>query len=259
MAVLNDKKGGMPERKKAMTKPKTTEEDVLKLAEEAASYTRGGDVLIKSIQKIECVLIEIFEYYSQFRFIDGCVGYVNNLLDSKVGSYGGALCYVSQVNRRMVLKPLPPTWSTAGSGSYLHGDFRAWYNRATRAEIAMVAAHLRTFLEALAAFMRKSADENEATAIDIEGIAVILAGALSLKFAPGDGEAELHKTYQIEIGNCTECQKPVFANVARIDFFGRGKDPTRHEVIEIEGDCGTEGHPRGKTVFTWTEMDLLAL
>ena len=240
-----------------MTQEKATENDLLQLAEKAASYTRGGDHLIKSIEKIERVLIEVFEHYSQFRFVNGCVGYVNNLLDSKVGSYGGALCYVQDHGSgKMVMKPLPLRWSDAGSGSYLHGDFHAWYDRATRAEIVRLAAHLRTFLEALAAFLKEKTEENEATAIDIVQIADILAGALSLKFAPGDGEPDLHKTYPVEIGDCTKCGEPVFGNVSRIDFFP-GDRKKRRRTIEIQAHCGTEGHPRRKTVFTWEEMILL--
>lgn len=160
-------------------KDQKTQEDLLQLAEKAASYKRGGNHLLEAIETVETVLVNLFEDYSQFRFIEGCVGYVNNLMDSKVGSYGPALCYVrDHGGGHTLMKPLPEKWSNAGSGCYLHGDFHAWYDRATRAEIVKVAANLVAFLQKLAAFLKEKGVENQASATDIERIALKLPLAL---------------------------------------------------------------------------------
>ena len=151
---------------------------VLNLAEKAASYKRGGNHLLKAIQEVEEVLTSLFGEYSQFRFIHDCTVYMVNLATSNIGTYGEALCYVQDHGEgHQRFKPMPPQWSAAGEGFYLHNDFHCWIDQATRAEIVKVAENLPAFLKALAAFLEDKGAMNDKSAAEIQKIASNLRAA----------------------------------------------------------------------------------
>lgn len=147
-------------------------ERILDLAEKAASYRRGGNHLLKAISQVEEILTSVLSDYTQFRFIHESVAYVGNVASSNVGQYGEALCYVDDRGEgHQRFKPMPPCWADAGSGFYLHNDFHAWIDTATRAEIVKIAMGLPAFLESLADFLEKKGAINKKSATEIEKIA----------------------------------------------------------------------------------------
>ncbi len=153
-------------------------DQILNLAEKAAGYKRGGNHLLKAINEIEQYLVNLFDNYSQFRFIDEPVAFLNNLVNSNIGQYGPALVYVDAHNNKMSrdrFKPMPPTWGDAGRGFYLHNDFHIWIDYATRSDIIDVATALVAFLKGLADFLEAKGAENEISAAAIETIANALA------------------------------------------------------------------------------------
>ncbi len=143
-------------------------EKVLDLAEKAASYKRGGNHLLKAIQGVEDILSNLFGEYTQFRFIHKSVAYVGNVTSSNIGDYGPALCYVQERGGHQELKPMPSEWSAAGDGFYLHNDFHAWINKATRSDVVEVAADLPAFLNGLAGFLEGEGTLNDLAALEIQ-------------------------------------------------------------------------------------------
>ena len=161
-----------------MKERKVTPEKVLDLAEKAASYKRGGNHLLKAINEVEKVLIEIFDEYGQFRYINEDVAYLGNVASSNVGEYGPALCYVDTREGYTQFKPMPSTWADSGGGFYLHNDFHAWINKATRVEVVKVAIGLPDFLLSLAEFLEEKGSINNKSAEVIEKIAANLRNAV---------------------------------------------------------------------------------
>ena len=147
-------------------------DQILNLAEKAANYRRGGNHVLKAISKVENVLIDLFADYDQFRFVDTHVGFLNNLATSNIGVYGPALVYVETHHNktRKSYKPLPPSWESAGSGFYLHNDFKIWIDYATRSDIVQVATDLVAFLKSLASFLEEKGTVNDTSATEIEKI-----------------------------------------------------------------------------------------
>ena len=155
-------------------------QNVLNLAEKAANYKRGGNHLLYAINAVQEVLDNLFDEYSQFRFIDGCIGYVANLASSNVGVYGPALCYLQDHGEgHQRFKPMPPCWSEAGSGFYLHNDFHCHIDCATRAEIVKVACNLPEFLKRLGEFLEEKGTLNDKSADEVQKIADGLKKATS--------------------------------------------------------------------------------
>lgn len=150
---------------------------VLDLADKAASYKRGGNHLLKAIQEVEEVLINLFGEYTQFRFIYMSLAYVGNVTSSNVGDYGAALCYALERGGHREFKPMPSTWASAGDGFYLHNDFHVWINKATRAEVVKVAENLPAFLNSLADFLEGKGALNDKSATEIQKIAANLRTA----------------------------------------------------------------------------------
>lgn len=175
MAVLNDTGRDAQQRRKAMT------DQILNLAEKAANYKRGGNHLLKAIGKVQDALIDLFADYSQFRFVDEPVAFLNNLASSNIGAYGPALVYVqpyhNEINRERY-KPMPPNWQDAGSGFYLHNDFHVWIDYATRSDIIKAATGLVAFLKSLAAFLDEKGAINDKSATEIEKIVNSLRDAI---------------------------------------------------------------------------------
>ncbi len=164
----------MPKGERIMT------QHVLHLAEKAASYKRGGDHLLQAIKQVDEVLTTVFGEYTQFRFIQDSVAYLANLASSNVGNYGEALCYVQDHGEgHQRFKPMPPCWSEAGSGFYLHNDLHCWIDCATRVEVVKVAKNLPAFLKALAEFLEEKGALNDKSAIEIQKIADNLRNATS--------------------------------------------------------------------------------
>ena len=153
-------------------------DQLLNLAEKAANYKRGGNHLLKALRQVEHILENLLGDYSQFRFISTkSVAYLGNLATSNIGVYGSALCFVES-RQQDRYKPLPASWTEAGSGFYLHNDFHVWIDTATRSEIAKIAANLPDFLQSLAEFLEEKGTQNEISASEIEKIAGALRAAV---------------------------------------------------------------------------------
>ena len=156
--------------------------DLLNLAEKAANYKRGGNHLLHAINEVGEILESFFEDYVQFRFIHERVAYLANVASSNVGEYGPALCYVQDSCKEpQRFKPMPSQWSSSGDGFYLHNDFKAWIDTATRAEIVKVAETLPAFLGSLADFLEEKGAVNDKSATEIAKIASNLRDATKLR------------------------------------------------------------------------------
>lgn len=158
-------------------------DQLLNLAEKAAGYKRGGKHLLKAIQEIQEILTNLFDGYSQFRFVDEPIAFLNNLATSNIGEYGPALVYVDALENKLLrnrerFKPMPPSWEESGNGFYLHNDFKVWIDCATRSDIVYFTEKLPSFLNSLANFLEEKGNENDLSASKIQEIANSLRAAI---------------------------------------------------------------------------------